>query len=228
MEVCLSRADAARRALRVIADRCGNRMIWAVLVVWLASVSTGLAWLMKYDNTPGTPADAPSSWPAGSTLARDGDGLTLVMLAHPRCDCTRASIGELAELLARASRRPRTFVVFIRPGGVETAWAKTGTFEQASRIPGVTVVRDDNGDEAGRFGTWTSGQTLLYDRDGRLVYSGGITGARGKTGDNAGRSTVLDLLAGARPARATTQVFGCSLFAWLKGESTAQGDANGS
>ena len=206
----------------------GQRTLWAVLVVWFAAAGTGLAWLMAYDNTPGTPANAPSRWPAASAMARDGNGPTLVMLAHPRCDCTRASIGELAELLARASRRPRTYVVFIRPGSVAEAWAKTGTFDQATRIPGVTVVRDDNGGEADRFGGWTSGQTLLYDRDGQLVYSGGITGARGKSGDNTGRSTVLELLAGTHPTRATTQVFGCSLFAWLKGETKAQGDGYGS
>jgi hypothetical protein len=224
----LFRADAARRAVRAVAGRCGQRMLWAALVVWLMSVGTGLAWLMAYDNTPGTAADAPSVWPATSTLARDGAGPTLVMLAHPRCDCTRASIGELAELLARSPQRPRTYVVFIRPGGVDAGWTKTGTFHQATRIPGVTVIRDDNGDEADRFGSWTSGQTLLYDQDGRLVYSGGITGARGKPGNNTGRSTVLALLAGSKPARATTQVFGCSLFAWLKGDPEAQGDANGS
>jgi len=203
-------------------------MLWAVLIVWFASVGSGLAWLMAYDNTPGTPANAPARWPAASTLARDAAGPTLVMLAHPRCDCTRASLGELAELLARAHQRPRTFVVFIRPGGVDAAWEKTGTFDQATRIPGVTVIRDDDGNEADRFGSWTSGQTLLYDRDGRLVYSGGITGARGKSGDNTGRATVLEWLAGAHPTRATTQVFGCSLFAWLTGDTKAQGDANGS
>jgi hypothetical protein len=224
----LLRADTARRALGAIVDRGGRRLLCAVLVVWFVSVGTGLAWLMAYDNTPGTAADAPARWPAGSRLARDADGPTLVMLAHPRCDCTSASIGELAELLARAPRRPRTFVVFIRPGGVAAAWEKTGTFDQATRIPGVTVIRDDHGDEADRFGGWTSGQTLLYDRDGQLVYSGGLTGARGKSGDNTGRSTVLELLAGAPSTRATTQVFGCSLFAWLKGETKAQGDANGS
>lgn len=222
------RSDTARRAWRVIADRCGQRVLWAVLVMWLASVGTGLAWLMAYDNTPGTPANAPRGWPAGSTLARAAAGPTLVMLAHPRCDCTRASIGELAELLARAPQRPRTFVVFIRPGGVAAAWENSGTFDQATRIPGVTVVRDDNGDEAVRFGVSTSGQTLLYDADGQLVYAGGITGARGKPGSNTGRSTLLELLAGAHPTRATTQVFGCSLFSWLKRDTKAQGDANGS
>lgn len=210
------------------ADRWGHPVLWAVTVVWLVSVGTGLAWLMAYDNTPGTPAHAPSRWPAGSALVRDGAGPTLIMMAHPRCDCTRASIGELAELLARSPQRPRTYVVFIRPGGVESDWERTGTFDQATKIAGVTVVRDDHGDEADRFGVVTSGQTLLYDRDGRLAYSGGITGARGRTGDNVGRAMVLDLLAGATPARATSQVFGCSLFAWLTGETEARRDANGS
>jgi hypothetical protein len=203
-------------------------LFWAVMVVWFVSVGTGLAWLMAYDNTPGIPANAPRTWPAGSALRRDAAGPTLILMAHPRCDCTRASIGELAELLARTPRRPRTFVVFIRPGGVAAEWERTGTFDQASRIAGVTVVRDDDGAEADRFGVVTSGQTLLYGRDGQLLYSGGITAARGKSGDNAGRSTVLDLLAGAQPARATNQVFGCSLFAWLKGETEARRDATGS
>jgi hypothetical protein len=130
----LGRSDITKRARGVIVGGCGQRTLWALLVLWLASAATGLTWLMAYDNTPGTPANAPSGWPAGSMLARDAAGPTLVMLAHPRCDCTRASIGELAELLARAPRRPRTFVVFVRPGGVPTAWEQTGTFDRARRI----------------------------------------------------------------------------------------------
>ncbi len=221
------RCDAAVRWMRGIVHGRGKRVLWAALVVWLASVGTGLGWLLAYDTTPGTAARAPSGWPAASALPRDASGPTLVMLAHPRCDCTRASLGELAELLARARHRPRTFVVFIRPGGVAAAWENTGTFDQATRIPGVTVIRDDNGAEAERFGVSTSGQTLLYDRDGQLVYAGGITGSRGKSGSNAGRSMVLELLAGAHPTRATAQVFGCSLFSWLKRQPKVQGDADG-
>jgi hypothetical protein len=224
----LRRSDVARRVLTAIAGCRRQPVMWGLLVVWLASAGTGLAWLMAYDNTPGAPAHAPAGWPAGSTLPRDAAGPTLVMLAHPRCDCTRASLGELAELLARAGQRPRTYVVFIRPGGVAAAWEKTATFEQATRIPGVTVIRDDNGAEAQRLGVSTSGQTLLYDGDGRLVYAGGITAARGKAGTNAGRSMLLELLAGAHPTRSTTEVFGCSLFSWLESKPKTQGDRDGS
>jgi hypothetical protein len=198
----------------------------ALVVVWLCSAGAGLVWLMAYDNTPGMAADAPARWPAESALARNPDGPTLLMLAHPRCDCTRASIGELAELLARAPRRPRTFVVFIRPGGVEGAWEHTDIWRQASRIPGVTVIRDDDGAEARRFRVYTSGQTLLYDRDGALAYSGGTTGARGKAGDNAGRSTLLELIDGSQPRRAMLPVFGCSLFSWSKPQTKEQAAAD--
>jgi hypothetical protein len=188
-------------------------LIWAAaFTLWLGSAGTGLFWLMAYDNTPGAIADAPASWPAESALTRDPAAPTLVMLAHPRCDCTRASLGELEELLARVKVKPRTFVVFIKPGGVGSGWEQSGTWERAQQIPGVTVVRDDDGAEARRFGVHTSGQTLLYDAGGQLLYSGGTTGSRGKSGDNAGRADLVALVDGARRPRATRPVFGCPLF----------------
>jgi hypothetical protein len=182
------------------------------IAVWLGSAGTGLYWLMAYDNTPGAGADAPVAWPADTALTRDPAAPTLVMLAHPRCDCTRASLGELAELLARVKFKPRTFVVFIKPGGTASGWEQSGTWEQAKAIPGVTVVRDDDGAEARRFGVHTSGQTLLYDARGALLYSGGTTGSRGKPGENAGRADLVALVDGARRSRATRPVFGCPLF----------------
>jgi hypothetical protein len=189
-------------------------LIWTVAIaVWFASAGTGLFWLMAYDNTPGVGADAPDRWPVGSALTRDPEAPTLVMLAHPRCDCTRASLGELEELLARVKVKPRTFVVFIKPGGTAGGWEQSGTWEQAKRIQGVTVVRDDDGAEARRFGVQTSGQTLLYDARGTLLYSGGTTGSRGKPGENAGRADLVALVDGARRPRATRPVFGCPLFA---------------
>jgi hypothetical protein len=199
--------DPPRRAWR-------RPLLWAVAItLWLASAGTGLFWLMAYDNTPGVSAAAPAEWPAESALTRDPAAPTLVMLAHPRCDCTRASLGELAELLARVKHKPRTFVVFIKPGGTASGWEQSGTWEQAKAIPGVTVVRDDDGAEARRFGVQTSGQTLLYDARGGLLYAGGTTGSRGRSGENAGRSDLVALVDGARRTRASRPVFGCPLFA---------------
>jgi hypothetical protein len=74
-------------------------------------------------------------------------------------------------------------------------------------------VRDDRGVEAERFGTSTSGQTLLYSADGRLLFSGGITGSRGHAGDNEGRDGLVALLTRAGSGRTRASVFGCPLFA---------------
>ncbi|HXT69595.1 MAG TPA: hypothetical protein VN700_07560 [Vicinamibacterales bacterium] len=192
-----------------------TRIVGAVAaagVLWLGVVAVGLAALMDYDNRPGNPAHAPLQWPAGSRLSRTNEAPTLVMLAHPRCDCTRASLGELAELLAQAQRKPRVLVVFIKPGRVGPAWEQSELWRIASGIPGVTVVRDDEGIEARRFGVETSGQTLLYDVGGRLLFSGGATGSRGKPGNNVGRATLLALLNGEPPPTNSTPVFGCPLF----------------
>ncbi len=135
------------------------------------------------------------------------------MLAHPQCTCTRASLGELAEALARTRERPKTYVVFLKPEGFSDEWVRTDLWRTAAALPDVTVVADDDGAEAHTFGAATSGQTLLYDAAGSLVFYGGLTGARGHPGDNAGRTTLLASLTEGKNAGAPTSVFGCPLFA---------------
>ncbi len=76
----------------------------------------------------------------------------------------------------------------------------------------MIVRRDDAGSEARRFGVETSGQTLLYDRRGTLIFSGGITGSRGHAGDNAGEAALVDLLTHGAADRHGSNVFGCPLF----------------
>src|SRR5262245_64357250 len=76
-----------------------------LVACWIAAAAVGLVLLMGYDTTPGLAAAAPVTWPADSHISRDPARPTLVMLAHPRCDCTKASIGELAEIIDRKSTR---------------------------------------------------------------------------------------------------------------------------
>jgi hypothetical protein len=104
-------------------------------------------------------------------------------------------------------------VLFYKPAGEADAWAKTDLWQSAAALPGVTVLADDDGREAQRFNSTTSGQVVLYDTAGRLLFSGGITGARGHAGDNAGRSAIVALLNRGVAAHKETPVFGCALFA---------------
>jgi len=190
--------------------------IYAFAALWLMCAAAGLWRVWAWENGPGLAAAAQSSWPAGTALKLAGDRPTLVLLAHPQCSCTAASIGELAEALARAGTLPKTYVVFLKPSSFAEGWEKTGLWDAATALPNTTVIRDDDGLEATRFGAATSGQAMLYDAAGALLFSGGITGARGHAGDNVGRSTVVALLNQVKPNRATANVFGCSLFAAAK------------
>jgi hypothetical protein len=191
-------------------------LLGSLVTVWLAGAIGGLFIVWSYDNAPGIAARASNSWPAETTLARATDRPTLVLLAHPQCSCTRATLGELTEALARAKWLPKTYVVFLKPSSMPDGWEKTELWNTASALPNVTVVADEDGREADRFGAVTSGQTFLYDARGALLFSGGITGARGHAGDNAGRSSIVALLNRAGALTTSTNVFGCSLFASAK------------
>lgn len=168
--------------------------------------------LFDYAGSAGRSAIAPRSWPPDSPIARDLTRPTLVMLAHPRCPCTRASIGELAILMSRASGLVRAHVMFVRPEGADAAFEATDLWNSAARIPGVTVHSDVRGQEASRLGAKTSGQVVLYGTDNRLLFQGGITAARGHMGDNAGVDRIVSLLTRGTAERATSSVYGCSLF----------------
>jgi hypothetical protein len=211
--VGLTRLRFASARLAVAVAKAAPRVWVPVLgAIWLGAAAGGLWTLWRYDNSPGEAARAPEAWPALSTLGRATDRPTLVMLAHPQCTCTRASLGELAEAIARARTPPKTYILFMTPTHFADGWEQTDLWRTAAALPGVTVVRDDDGRAARHFGAATSGQTLLYDVEGVLVFSGGITGARAHAGDNLGRQSLIALLNREPASRSGTSVFGCPLF----------------
>jgi hypothetical protein len=180
-------------------------------LTWMAALGYGMQVLWKYETTPGTSAPVAPDWPSGSILPRQPDQPTLLMVAHPHCPCTRASIAELAQIMAHAPQGVKAIVLFVKPAGAGPDWDNTDLRRSAAAIPGVSVRTDDNGVEAARFGAKTSGHTLVFDRDGALVFSGGITATRGHEGGNAGENSVLAALRQQAPDRSRTPVFGCAL-----------------
>jgi hypothetical protein len=56
--------------------------------------------------------------------------------------------------------------------------------------------------------------------DGKLAYSGGLTGARGHEGDNDGERAVLALAGGRVPPRNQEPVYGCSLEEKVQAQRT--------
>lgn len=196
--------------------RLKKRAVIAIAVaLWIPMVAFGINMLLKYSTTPGQPASPPLNWPHRTDVKhRDGQA-TLLMFAHPQCVCSRASLGELAILMAHERSRVDASVFFYYPKEEQSEWARTDLWQTAQNIPGVHTFEDRDAAVAKSFGVFTSGQTLLYDAAGRLVFSGGITAYRGHSGDNAGRSVITQLLQFdtrvAKQLPLTTPVFGCSL-----------------
>jgi hypothetical protein len=179
-------------------------------ITWIASVAFGAHVLFHYETTPGRVGLVPHQWPS-LQIERATDRPTLVMLAHPHCPCTGASVGELARVMARFQGKVTAYVLLVRPKGAGRDWEETDLRRSAEAIPGVKVVLDLDGVEARRFGAETSGHTLLFGVDGRLLFNGGITASRGHAGDNVGESAIMALLDNQAPPRTQTLVFGCSL-----------------
>jgi hypothetical protein len=179
-------------------------------IAWIASVAFGMRVLFDYENTPGRVGALSEAWPV-TQIERATDRPTLVMLAHPYCPCTAASVGELGQIMARLEGRVSAYVILVRPKGARGNWEDTNLRRSAEAIPGVKVVFDPDGVEASRFGAETSGQTELFGADGCLLFSGGITASRGHAGDNAGENAIVALLNKQTPARTQTLVFGCPL-----------------
>jgi len=103
--------------------------------------------------------------------------------------------------------------LFFQPAEGKDEWRSNELWRQAAAIPGVRVQGDRDGIEAGRFGAETSGTVFLYDREGRLLFTGGITGGRGQYGNNAGLEAVLAYLSGETGTRLQRHpVFGCSIL----------------
>jgi hypothetical protein len=178
---------------------------------WVTALAFGARVLINYETAPGQVGPVSANWPTTSIVPPQTDKPTLLMFAHPHCPCTRASVGELAEIMAHAMGKVNAYVFFVKPPGAGPDWDDTDLRASAAAIPGVTVLTDENGKEAARFGAKTSGHVVVFGSNGALIFSGGITASRGHPGDNAGESAVLAAVTQQPLLRARTPVFGCSL-----------------
>lgn len=185
-------------------------------LIWALSIGLGLYFLMNYETTPGKPSAPPSKFPKDTKLKLSSDKDTLVMFVHPQCSCTRASLDQLGPLSMRRDLNIK--LVHFKPSVKPDGWSENWQFANWTRNPSVQIIEDIDGDEAKRFDAQTSGQTFLFDSKGRLVFSGGITAARGVAGDNRGFDNLFLAIARNKNRAANDSslrkslVFGCNLL----------------
>ena len=115
-------------------------------------------------------------------------------------------------IVANCRAKVNIYVLFSAPRSMGEGWARSELWNDAAAIPRVHVLADQDGREVRRFRACTSGQTLLYDSGGHLVFNGGITAARGHLGANDGMDAVESMLKYGIAKHHTAPVFGCSLL----------------
>lgn len=182
----------------------------AWMAAWGLAIAAGMLVMHAYALSPGDPGAPPARWPAGSRLKADAIRPQLLIFLHPRCPCSRASVTELAGILAYCEGRLAARAVLYRPAAANDAWFEPGFLAALREIPGLEILSDPAGEEARQFSVATSGHVLLFDIRGKLKFSGGLTPGRGQFGDEAGRAALLARLMG--PSHGSDEpIFGCPL-----------------
>ena len=161
---------------------------------------------MAFDSTPGAKATAPNNWPIESRIVRSPGRKQLLMFVHPECTCSIASLEQLRMLQSQLGSQLEAHVVLWH------ASAGTSKRNWPKESGGAAITDDRDGLEALRFGAKTSGQTLIYDETGRLIYAGGLTVFRGEAGGEPVLQNLISRLrTKARDPYLERAVFGCPI-----------------
>jgi len=187
-----------------------KRLVFGI-TFWAVLTAAGFTALAFYSATPGEAVSSPAWDRLNLPFPLPADKHLLVMAIHPKCPCTRASVGELARLIRYAEGKLACQLLIYQPPQAETSWQQTGLLETASNLPQTNLLFDTAGNWAKQLGMATSGSVVVYAPSGEPVFTGGITAARNHHGDNLGSDTILSILAGSNPTTQTTAVYGCRL-----------------
>lgn len=185
-------------------------MLPVIVSVWGVLIGGAFTALMGYHNMPGERSDHGKVWPINQSLKLDTRRANLLVFIHPQCPCSVASLNELARIQAACGVRLNTQVIFYSPTGMH--WEDTSKVHQALAIPNIHITNDIDGKLAQQFGALTSGHALLYSADGRRIFSGGITPARGHEGENLGRKSIIQYVLDGKTNAERTNIFGCPII----------------
>lgn len=191
-------------------DRRSAIVLTTIVGLWLSLVVVGFVILVGYSYGAGATVIPPAS---ATTAAPSGDGRhTLVVVAHPKCPCTRATMSELDRLMATVHRDMNVRVLLYMPEDASESWTHGPIRSAALRLPNADVELDRSGRIAREFNAATSGHVVLIAPSGKVCFSGGLTSARGHEGASLGRRAIVAWI---RTGLGETEapVFGCALFA---------------
>ena len=132
-----------------------------------------------------------AKWPTSTELAKVTTSGHLIVFVHPYCPCTRATLKNLD--VALDSIELHVSIVQLRTERLESIHSPISSIASLANKNNWNLIMDNEGVEAKRFGATTSGECLLFDAEGSLLFAGGITAGRGHLGNNEGLETLKEL-----------------------------------
>jgi len=191
--------------------KSGRVWLPILFIAWFAAVLGLWAWLTTYSLTPGAKFAPPDLRSVRVPFETTGNRHLLVMAIHPKCPCSRASVGELARLASRFRDELNCVVLTYQPHEQSADWIETDLVASARGLPNTMVLIDVDGRDAAALGMNTSGAVVLYSPQGVPQFWGGITIGRGHYGDNLGSDAVISVLDGGQLPQASQPVYGCRI-----------------
>lgn len=185
-----------------------QRFVFTLFAGWCVCLVAGFIWLSADAAIASPNAQAPHKISAAD-LFTSRDKTQLMVFLHPRCSCSNATLNELERVIASTPQKPDVHFYFadVMP---QEELKNSHLWKQAARFTPASLQIDIQ-QIAQHFGVESSGNILLYSANGDLLFSGGITAARGHEGDNAGKSKLISLLNNETTMFTQPAVFGCAL-----------------
>ncbi len=183
------------------AQKRGARIVVRIVVAatWVWATALALHCTMVWESSPGV---------ASRQTPAHGSGLKLIFVAHTYCPCTSVALRNLMSLSGEALAKLRPEIVLTGPDATPESTAPNVIL--ASKIAHVTIRYGHEAQALSDYGARTSGQCFLFDKQGKLVFSGGLTSGRGVEGECAGMEAISHVLAD-KACQLQAPVFGCPL-----------------
>lgn len=186
-------------------------------MIWLSVLATGMLFMTHYSTRPGEQARVLESLPNSPSITKTGMR-TLWIYLHPHCPCSQATVRQLSRLLPVPEDTQVIACCFL-PEDSAADWVEGSLWNAAEQLTSAAAFRDYGGVEAKRFGVHTSGHVMLFDAQGELSFSGGVTAGRGHEGDSPSWIQLQELLSDLESPNFKSQkrhsfpVYGCPIFA---------------
>lgn len=181
------------------------------LAAWIIACAAVLWPLWTYANRAGAQGYLPAGWTPPPEFDPPVDRAMLLMFAHPKCPCTRATMSALERLQCDEPGTFATRVVFYEPIDADPSWRQTDLWARAGRLVDARTIADPGGSITASAGAVISGCTALIDQDGALLFWGGITPSRGHEGESVGLTALRSILRGHEPGCHRSPVYGCEI-----------------